>query len=222
MKKLWITCLLAILVLATAVLANVNAEPLVQPAQCYQCAIEVDLVNVQLTISGTPSPPFALMISPSQVVAPVGTQAVLKFHVLYTIGRAVILNPDQASFSFTNSSGAAKTLINVTVVPVPAQPGNYTYTFAVSPDFPTGQVTATVLENSLSDGSGNIGPSHNIDSILTITPTDQSVFEVGPLQTTTTAQPAAAPSYAVPAIIAFLIILALILFVARRFRKKKK
>ena len=209
--------------LTTAVLSNVNAEPLVQPAQCYKCAIEVDLVNVQLTISGTSSPPFALMISPSQVVAPVGTQAVLKFHVIYTIGRAVVLNPDQASFSFTNSSGAAKTLINVTVVPVPAQPGNYTYTFAVSPDFPTGQVTATVLENSLSDGSGNIGPSHNVDSILTIIPTDQSVFEVGPLQTTTTTtQPAAAPSYAVPAIIAFLLILALILFIARRFRKKKK
>jgi hypothetical protein len=220
LKKLRITCLLAILVLATAVLSNVNAEPLVQPAQCYRCAIEVDLVNVQLTISGTSSPPFALMISPSQVVAPVGTQAVLKFHVIYTIGRAVVLNPDQASFSFTNSSGAAKTLINVTVVPVPAQPGNYTYTFAVSPDFPTGQVTATVLENSLSDGSGNIGPSHNVDSILTINPADQSVFDVGPLQTTTTTQPAA-PSYAVPAIIAFLLILALILFVARRFRKKK-
>jgi hypothetical protein len=208
-------------VLATAVLSNVNAEPFVQPAQCYQCAIEVDLVNVQLTTSGTSSPPFALMIGPSQVVAPVGTQAVLKFHVIYTIGRAVVLDPDQASFSFTNSSGAAKTLINVTVVPVPAQPGNYTYTFAVSPDFPTGQVTAAVLENSLTDVSGNSGPSHNVNSILTIIPADLSVFEVGPLVTETTTQPAAAPSYAVPAIIALLLILALILFVARRFRKKK-
>lgn len=129
---------------------------------------------------------------------------------------AVVLSPEKASFGFSNSSGASLTLTNVTVLPVTGQPGNYTYSSVVSSDFPTGPVTVAVLEGSLQDAQGNIGPPHDVTSDTTINLVDDSHFNIGPVQSTQ--QPSA--NYLVPVVIGALIILALILLLVRRRSKK--
>jgi hypothetical protein len=215
--------IIAVLVLGLSIPAAATARPQVQqnPSQCYRCTLDVDIVNVVVVAPGSGAPSSALVISFLQT--PAGTPFVIQFHVVYALtpngtGMAAVLNPERASFSFSNSSGASLTVTNVTVVPVTGQPGNYTYSSVVSSNFPDGPVTVSVLEGSLQDTQGNIGPPHDVTSDTTFTPQDNSHFNIGPVQTTT--QPPTT-NYFVPAVIAALIILALILFLARRRSTKK-
>jgi hypothetical protein len=203
----------------TAVYASQVQVQQQRPAQCYQCTLDVIIVNVVITTTGSEAHQFALVINPSQ--APVGTPYIIQFRVVYPAGTnasgyPVTLTPPKASFRFTNSSGASSLLTGVTVNPVPNQPGNYTYAGTVTSDFPQGPVTVYVLSHSLQDQAGNIGPPEDVASPQTVTPFDNSVITIGPQVVTPPTT-----NYAVPAVIAALIILALILLLVRRRSKTK-
>ena len=215
--------LLIILVLGLSMPTAVYAGHVQQqrPVQCYQCTLDVIIVNVVVGVSSSSSiEQFALAINPSQ--APVGTPFTIQFRVVYPAGTnasglPVTLSPPKASFRFANSSGASYILTGVSVNPVPNQPGNYTYPTTVTSAFPGGAVTVYVLARSLQDAVGNVGPATDVSSAETLTPLDNSVINIGPAQVT----PPPATNYAVPAIIVGLLLLALISLLVRSRRKKR-
>jgi hypothetical protein len=231
-----------------------------RPSQCYQCTLAVLIVNVIVGGSGFTNPPntnsastntvsriiqiqippslihqFPFAINPTQLAT--GTPFIIQFRVAYPIptnpaGYPVTLSPDRSSFSFTNSSGASYLLDGVAVNPVPNQPGNYTYASTVTSDFPQGAVTAAVVEGSLQDDEGNIGPSwtiasHNSQAPLDQTPSlyDNSILTIGPAPV---APPPSSslnnlPPVTFPSVILALILLTLILQVKiRRGRTKSR
>lgn len=207
LKKLFAAFVLLIIVSGYVPHAAAPAGP-----SQYVKVLEVDILDVQILSS--PSPSLALVIH-SQVA--VGTPFRIKFHAIYPDGEPVTeLDPMQASFGLSNSTSFFAKLINATVVPTANEPGNYTYDTAIASDFPNGPVSISVLANSLRDVVGNIGPPGNVDSTLTLNPYDNSTLQIAPPTGPTQ------PSYLVPAIIAALLLIGLVLFLMARRRKKKK
>ncbi len=159
--------------------------------------------------------------------ATVGTVVVTKVHVTYGDGSPATLSPETLSFLWHGTEGD-KTIKDVHVVPL-SDPGYYTYTQTVGEDFPTGLVVISVMFCSGSDTSGNYGPVDDVNSDTTISPTDVSKVQIGPLttevETTTTTQPPTLQEllamYAVPIAIAILVLVA-VLLLAIRGRSRKK
>jgi len=148
----------------------------------------------------------------------VGDTVITTFHVVYPDGTPVTLSPETASFSWVSSLGQ-KIFENVPVVPtgVPGS-GYYNYTETVTNDFPTGEVTISVLFCCLSDGLGNYGSTDDVSSITTLTTTDDSIVNIGPPGPPTL--PELLATYAIPIVIAALLIIALLLLIARSRKKK--
>jgi hypothetical protein len=143
--------------------------------------------------------------------------------VIYPDGTPVQLTPQTASFLWIGAAGQ-KEFDNVNVN-YTGNPGYYNYTQTLTTDITqaalgsasTGKITVDVASCSLSDGLGNRGPTGDIGSDETLTPSDNSNLNVGP--PSSTQQPF---TYAVPIIIAILVIIALLLFLRRSRGKKGK
>ncbi len=149
----------------------------------------------------------------------VGSTVVTTFHVVYPDLTPVVLSPEVAAFSWSNSSGVEVTKTSPVVST--GQPGFYTYTNTVTPEYPTGLVTIAVVICSCQDGAGNFGPVDSISSALTADQSDNSVISIGPV----TPQVVQPPPPQFPfAIIELLIVLALLivalLLLIRRRRKQ--
>jgi len=161
--------------------------------------------------------------SSSPIQAATGEVVTTMFHVVYPDGTPVQLSPQTGSFVWTGSAGQ-KEFYNVNVT-YTGNPGYYNYTQTVTADIlqatvgsaGTGKIYVQVAVCSLSDGAGNRGPTGNIGSDETLTPSDNSNLNVGPPPSTV--QPF---TYAVPIIIAILVIIALLLFLRRSRGKKRK
>lgn len=158
----------------------------------------------------------ALMISGSIVpsVSP-GSSLTIQFTAVYLTGarsgvanETVALFPQTTSFGFSTpgSNSYFKTLTDQYLTAT-SKPGTYTYSFQVTPDFPTGTVTMWILAGSLHDANQNWGPPADTSS-------DLSRLEIG-------APESWLAKYGVPLAISALLILALILFLTRRRKKKK-
>jgi len=154
------------------------------------------------------------------------TTVVTTFKVIYPDGTPVTLDPETASFTWVNEAGESKIFKDVPVVPT-GEPGFYTYTQTVTPDFPTGTVTISVAYCSCSDTEGNYGPTGDQNSVTTIYEPDMSIVQIGP-RTGPLPPPTGAEvlsqllsTYLVPILIAVLLIIALILLAARARKKKQ-
>jgi hypothetical protein len=169
-----------------------------QQCPTYQVNLVVDYVN-------------------SNPINPVlGTNVTTRVHVVYQDGTPVTLSPQTISFLWTGSNGQ-KEYDNVPVV-YTGSPGFYNYTQTITSDLlqATGQgkVTVWVILCSCSDVRGNRGPVSNVNSDLTLTPSDNSNLNIGvPPSPNQFAQLA---SLAIPILVILLLILALILFLRRR------
>lgn len=179
------------------------------PAQTTGCPTY--LTNLQIDFVNS---------SPIQVTA--GQVVATMFHVVYPDGTPVQLVPQTASFLWIGAVGQ-KEFDNVQV-DYTGNPGYYNYTQTFTADLAqatvgssgTGKVTLEVAVCSCSDALGNRGPTGNIGSDETLTPSDISNLNAG--LPPSTLQPF---TYVVPIIIAILVILAILLFL-RRSRGKKK
>jgi len=150
------------------------------------------------------------------------TTVVTTFKVIYPDGTPVTLDPETASFTWVNEAGESKIFKDVPVVPT-GEPGFYTYTQTVTPDFPTGTVTISVAYCSCSDAQMNYGPTDDENSVTTIYEPDISIVQIGP-STMPSPPPTGAEllsTYLVPILIALLLIIALILLAARARKKKQ-
>jgi hypothetical protein len=177
--------------------------PAAIPCPTYQTNLLVDLID------STPT------------TVDVGTRVVTRVHVVYPDGTPATLLPEMMSFRWSND-GQEKVFINVPVTPT-GDPGFYTYTQIVRDDFPTGKVTISALTCSCSDSSGNYGPTDDISSDVTLTPSDNSHVDIGPAPPP---KPPPSPTldqllamYGVPIVIGALIIIAIALLVARSRKK---
>ncbi|MGD0176595.1 MAG: hypothetical protein ABSC50_07205 [Candidatus Bathyarchaeia archaeon] len=192
--------------LPVAAFATFNLHP-AQTTSCptYLTNLLVDFVNS----------------SPIQIT--VGDVVTTTFHVVYPDGTPVQLVPQTASFLWVGAAGQ-KEFDNVQVE-FTGNPGYYNYTQNVTTDVAqatvgssgTGKITVEVGFCSCSDALGNRGPTGNIGSDETLTPSDNSNLNAGP--------PPSTPNpftYIVPIIIAILVILAILLFLRRSRGKKKK
>jgi len=143
----------------------------------------------------------------------VGDTVVTTFHVIYADGTPVTLEPLTASFNWTGPSGSKE----YDLVPVVSNgtAGFYTYTQPFTQDIIQatgfGTITIFVVFCSLSDGSGNRGPTAAISSIQTLIPTDNSQ-----LSPTEPAPPLATNNYVPSLLIVVLLILALLIVLLRR------
>jgi hypothetical protein len=143
-------------------------------------------------------------------------------HVIYADGSPVTLQPQTMSFLWNGTAGQQR-FGNVPVT-YAGRPGYYNYTQTVTPELAqatvgssgAGKITIYVAVCSCSDPVGNRGPTGNISSDETLTPSDDSHLNAGPQ--TPPQQPI---SYSVPLVIAILLILAILLFLRRSRRKKK-
>ena len=147
----------------------------------------------------------------------VGEIVITRVHVVYNDGTPTTLVPETISFLWTGTKGNSQ-FDNVPVV-FTGEPGFYNYTQTFTQDMleklGEGKVTIAVVECSCSDIRGNRGPVSNVNSDLTITPSDNSNLFIGPPQTQQQLL-----NWLVPLIIALLLIIALVLFLMRRRRKK--
>jgi LPXTG-motif cell wall-anchored protein len=150
-----------------------------------------------------------------------GGTVVTRIHVIYPDGTPVTLEPELVSFVWTGSQGQIE-FDNVAVT-YTGNPGFYTYTQQITEALvqATGEgvVVVAVANCSCSDGANNRGPPGLINSDLTLTPSDNSNVQIGPVT-----PPQTGPnitSYIVPLIVVILLIIALLLFLMRSRRKKK-
>jgi hypothetical protein len=190
--------------LPLAAYATANVLPAQAVCPTYLTNLTVDLV--------TSSP---IQISTGYVVTTM-------FHVVYPDGTPVQLSPQIGSFVWTGAAGP-KEFDNIPGT-FTGNPGDYNYTQTATADViqatigsaGTGKIYVQVAVCSLSDAVGNRGPTGDIGSDETLTPSDNSNLNAG--LPPSTPQPF---TYAVPIIIAILVIIALLLFL-RRSRKGKK
>jgi len=158
----------------------------------------------------------------SPIQTTTGEVVTTTFHVVYPDGTPVQLTPQTGSFLWVGAVGQ-KEFDNVNVT-YTGNPGYYNYTQTVTADImqatlgsaSTGKIYVQIAVCSLSDALGNRGPTGDIGSDETLTPSDNSNLNVG--LPPSTVQPF---TYAVPIIIAILVIIALLLFL-RRSKKGKK
>jgi hypothetical protein len=208
MKKAGVLLLVSLVLFASylplAAYAAFNLAPAQVGCPTYLTNVEVDLINS----------------TPLQVT--VGDMVTTTFHVVYPDGTPVQLAPQTASFLWIGAAGQ-KEFDNVQV-DFTGNPGYYNYTQNFTADVAqatvgsaTGKVTVEVATCSCSDALGNRGPTNNIGSDETLTPSDNSNLNAGP--PTSTLQPL---TYIVPIIIAILVILAILLFLRRSRGKKGK
>ena len=200
---------IAVSLLALSLFPYLIPVPSAATCPTYQTNLIVDLVD------STPK------------TVTVGATVVTRVHVTYPDGTPAVLAPETLSFLWRGSAGD-KTVKNAPVVPT-GDPGFYTYTQTVAEDFPTGLVTIYVMFCCASDAGGNFGPTDDVSSDTTITPSDLSKVEIGPLTTEVTTTTTRAPTlqellamYAVPIAIVVLVIIALLLLAVRTRGKKKK
>jgi hypothetical protein len=190
--------------LPLAAFSTANLLPAQGACPTYLTNLTVDLVN---------SSPISITT---------GDVVTTTFHVVYPDGTPVQLTPETASFLWTGAAGQ-KEFYNVNVT-YTGNPGYYNYTEAVTADITqatlgsatTGKIYVQVAVCSLSDALGNRGPTGDIGSGETLTPSDNSNLNAGPPPSTV--QPL---TYVIPIIIAILVIIALLLFL-RRSKKGKK
>lgn len=184
-----------------------HAATIVHPDQgcpAYLTSLVVDLVNS----------------SPIQVT--VGDVVTTTFHVIYPDGTPATLAPQTASFLWVGAAGSTQfDDVNVTFT---GSPGFYNYAQTITGDLlhatvgssVSGGISVYLAACSCADASGNRGPTGNIGSDSTLTPSDNSNLNIGP-QTRVQQQ----VSFLVPTIIGLLII-ASILLLFRRSRSKKR
>lgn len=208
MRRISFLALLTLVMFTSSLPLAAFATPAVLPTQVvcptYLTNLTVDYIN------STPNP------------LTVNGNVTTMFQVVYPDGTPVQLSPETGSFLWVGAAGQ-KEFDNVPVT-YTGKPGYYNYTQTLTSDIvqaalgsnSTGKITVQVVNCSLSDASGNRGPTGNIGSDETLITTDNSNLNVAPQ--TPTQQPI---SYLVPLIIAILIILAILLFL-RRSRTKKK
>jgi len=148
--------------------------------------------------------------------AAVGTTVTTLIAVRYPDESPVTLSPQTISFRWVGAAGE-KIVENAPVVGLAH--GDYRYEQKVGDDFPTGTVTIFVVACSCSDGQGNYGPITDVSSDSSERLEDNSRIEIG----ATMQQPAAQDmlaAYGVPMVIAIVAILAVLLLVLRRRKKK--
>jgi len=163
------------------------------------------------------------LVDSSPVSITTGDVVTTMFHVVYPDGTPVTLVPQTASFVWTGAAGQ-KEFDNVNVTAT-GNPGYYNYTQSVTADIiqatigsaSTGKIYVQVAVCSLSDALGNRGPTGNIGSDETLTPSDNSNLNAGPPPSTQQSF-----TYLVPIIIAILAIIAILLFLRRSRGKKGK
>jgi hypothetical protein len=162
-------------------------------------------------------------INSSPIQITVGDVVTTTFHAVYPDGTPAQLTPETGSFLWSGVAG--QTEIDNIQVTYTGHPGYYNYTQKVTADIAqatvgsssTGKITIKVTHCSLSDALGNRGPTNDIGSNETLTPSDNSNLNVGPQ-----IQPQQPVSYLIPLLIAILLIIAILLFLRRSRGKKKK
>lgn len=209
MRKTSVLVLLSLVLFTSSLPLAAYARGNLLPAQgscpTYLTNLAVDLVN---------SSPISITT---------GDVVTTTFHVVYSDGTPVQLTPQTASFKWSGAAGQ-KTFDNVQIT-YTGNPGYYNYTQTVTPDLAqatvgssgTGKIYVQVALCSCSDGLGNRGPTGDIGSGETFSPSDNSNLNAGPPPSTQ--QPF---TYVVPIIIAILVIIAILLFLRRSRSKKSK
>ena len=203
-----------VVVFASSFMVSASATPRVaQTASCptYQTNLLV------IRFDSTPHTP-----TPTSV----GTTVVTIFHVVYPDGTPVTLQPLTGSFLWSGTVGQ-KEFDNVPVV-YTGTPGFYSYTATFTQDIlqlvGPGVITISVMTCSLQDGSGNRGPTGNVNSLITSDTSDNSQIQVASATSTTmmTTQPSGLTATEdVILLIAALLVIALLLLLARSRSKKK-
>lgn len=187
-----------------SVYASAGASQISGGCPTYLTNITIDLVNS----------------APTQVTT--GDVVMTQVHVIYPDGTPVTLAPQTISFLWNGTAGS-KQYDNVPVTSTD-NPGFYNYTQTITADLAqatlgasgSGELTVYVVTCSCSDARGNRGPTTLIGSDETLTPSDTSHLNVGPVT-----QPQQPITYLVPLAIALLLIIALLLLLLRSRRKKK-